>query len=51
MAPSLNISVWLGAELRQRFEEAASQERRTISDLARLVIEDWLDDRDRRQAQ
>lgn len=30
-------------------EVAAREERRTISDLTRLIIEDWLDERNRRK--
>lgn len=47
--PPPSISVWLGDELRARLEAAAKQERRTLSDLTRIIIEDWLDERDRRQ--
>lgn len=36
------IGVRLDADTRRKLQQAANRERRTISDMVRLVIEDWL---------
>ena len=36
------IGVRLDADTRRKLQQAADRERRTISDMVRLVIEDWL---------
>lgn len=41
--PKESASVFLGAELRARLEDVARQERRTLSQVIRMALEDWLD--------
>ena len=36
------IGVRLDADIRRKLQQAADRERRTISDMVRIVIEDWL---------
>lgn len=37
-----SASVFLGEELRERLQQAAEEERRTLSQLIRIAVEDWL---------
>jgi hypothetical protein len=41
--PKESASVFLGADLRLRLEDVAQKERRTLSQVIRLALEDWLD--------
>lgn len=47
--PKTTLTVFLGADLRSRLERAAREERRKPGELIRLVVSDWLDERDRTQ--
>jgi predicted DNA-binding protein len=42
-------SVRLPAHLRERLETIAEEERRTLGNVIRIAIEDWLDARGRRK--
>jgi predicted DNA-binding protein len=40
-------SVRLPAEMRERLEAVATAERRTLGNVIRIALEDWLDERER----
>ena len=50
MAPNRMIGVRLDEETRDRLDRAAEQEHRTPSNLVRMVLTEWLDQRDRMRA-
>lgn len=44
---TIATSVRLPADMRERLEAIAEEERRTLGNVIRIAIEDWLDERGR----